>query len=86
MLTCGKTVPDLEANPLQLVIAVEADPHESPTGEDQPRTGRAAEAVDEGRETERAVPHLDVVEATLKGGLDEEFLIKQQLDPLTRQG
>lgn len=86
MLTCGKTVLDPEANPLQLIVAEEADPHESPTGEDQPGTDRAAEAVDERREAERAVPHLDVVEATLKGSLDEEFLIKQQLDPLTWQG
>lgn len=85
MLTCCESVLDLEANPLQLVITEEADPHESATGEDQSWTDRAAEAVDERGEAERAVPHLDVVEATLEGGLDVEFLIKQQLDPLTRQ-
>lgn len=86
MLTCCKSVLDPEANPLQLIVAEEADPHEPPTGEDQAGTDRAAEAVDERREAERAVPHLDVVEATLEGSLDEEFLVKQQLDPLTRQG
>lgn len=85
MLTCSKSVLDLEANPLQLIVTEEADPHKSPAGEDQSWTDRAAEAVDERWEAERAVPHLDVVEATLKGSLDEEFLIKQQLDPLTRQ-
>lgn len=85
MLTCSKSVLDLEANPLQLVVTEEADPHESPAGEDQSWTDRAAEAVEERREAERAVPHLNVVEAALKGSLDVEFLIKQQLDPLTRQ-
>lgn len=37
-LTCSKVVLDLEANPLQLIITEEADPHEASTGEDQPRT------------------------------------------------
>lgn len=85
MLTCSKSVLDLEANALQLIVTEEADPHESPAGEDQSWTDRAAEAVDERWETERAVPNLDVVEATLEGSLDVELLIKQQLDPLTRQ-
>lgn len=85
MLTCSKSVLDPEANPLQLVVTEEADPHESTAGEDQSWTDGAAEAADERWEAERAVPHLDVVEATLKGSLDIEFLIKQQLDPLTWQ-
>lgn len=37
-LTCGKAVLDLEANPLQLIVTEEADPHEASTGEDQPGT------------------------------------------------
>lgn len=86
LITCSKAVLDLKANPLQLFITEEADPHEASTGEDESRTGRATEAIDEWREAEGAVPHLDVVETTLKWGLDVEGLIKQQLYPLAGQG
>lgn len=85
LVTCSKTVLDPEANPLQLIVTEEADPHEASTGEDEPRTGSSTEAIDERRETEGAIPHLDVVETTLERGLDVEFLIKQQLYPLTGQ-
>lgn len=85
LLTWGEVVLDLEADALQLVVTEEADPHEAAAGQDQAGAERAAEAVDERREAEGAVPHLDVVEATLEGGLDEELLVKHQLDPLTRQ-
>lgn len=85
LITCGKAVLDPEANPLQLVVTEEADPHEASTGEDQPWTGSSTEAIDERRETEGAIPHLDVVETTLEWGLDVEFIIKQQLYPLTGQ-
>lgn len=85
LITCSKAVLDLEANPLQLFVTEEADPHESPAGEDESRTGRATEAIDEWREAEGAVPHLDVVETTLKWRLDVEGLIKQKLYPLAGQ-
>lgn len=65
-ITCSKAVLDLEANPLQLIITEEADPHEASAGEDQPGTGGATEAIDERREAEGAVPHLDVVETALE--------------------
>lgn len=85
LITCSEGVLDLEADSLQLIVAVEADPHEASTGEDEPRTGGATEAVDERREAEGAVPHLDVVETTLEGSFDVEALVKQQLYPLTGQ-
>lgn len=85
LITCGEAVPDLEADSLQLVVAVEADPHEASAGDDQPRTGGATEAVDERREAEGAVAHLDVVETALEGSLDVEALVKQQFYPLTGQ-
>lgn len=85
LITCSEAVPDLETDSLQLVIAEEADPHEASTGEDEPRAGGATEAVDERREAEGAVPHLDVVETTLKGSLDVKALVKQQFYPLTGQ-
>ncbi len=67
LITCSKAVLDLEANPLQLLITEEeADPHEASAGEDESGTGRATEAIDERGEAEGAVPHLDVVETTLK--------------------
>lgn len=84
-ITCSKAVLDLEANPLQLIITEEADPHEASAREDQTGTGGATEAIDERREAEGAVPHLDVVETALEWGLDVEFLIEQQLYPLTGQ-
>lgn len=85
LITCSEAVLDLETDSLQLIIAEEADPHEASTGEDEPRTGRATEAADERREAEGTVPHLDVVETTLKGSLDVEVLVKQQFYPLTGQ-
>ena len=85
IITCSKAVLDLEADPLQLLITEEADPHEASAGEDQPGTGRAAEAIDERREAEGAVPHLDVVEATLERRFNVEGLIEQQLYPLAGQ-
>lgn len=85
LITCGEVVPDLEARPLQLIVAEEADPHEASAGEDEPRTDGAAEAVDERREAEGAVPHLDVVETTLEGSLDVEGLVEEQLYPLAGQ-
>lgn len=85
LITCGEAVLNPEADPLQLFIAEEADPHEASAGEDEPRCRRAAEAIDERREAEGAVAHLDVVEATLERGLDVEGLIEQQLYPLAGQ-
>lgn len=66
LITCSKAVLDLEASLLQLFITVEADPQEASSGEDKSRTGRATVAIDEWREAERPVPHLDVVETTFK--------------------
>ena len=82
--TCGKVVLDLEAQALQLVVTVEAHPHEAPAGEHQARGGRAAEAVDEGGEAEGPVAHLDVVEAALERRLDVEAPVEVQLYPLPR--
>lgn len=86
LFTCCKAVLDLEANPFQLFITEKADPHEASTGEDKSGTGWATEAIYDWRETERAIPYLDVVETTLKWGLDVEVLIKLQLYPLAGQG
>lgn len=80
--TCSKGVLDLEANPFQLFITEEADPHEASTGEDQSRAGRPTEAIDERWKAEGTIPHLNVVETTLKWCLDIEGLIKQQLNSL----
>lgn len=85
VITCGEAVLHLEAHPLQLIVAEEADPHEASTGEDEARTGGATEAIDERREAEGAVPHLDVVETALEGSLDVEVLVKEQFYPLTGQ-
>lgn len=78
-ITCSKAVLDLEANPLELFIAEETDPHEASTGEDLSRTGCATEAIDEWWEAKGTISHLDVVEATLKRGLDVEGFVKLQL-------
>lgn len=86
LITCSKAVLDLEANPLQLFITEETNPHEASTGEDESRTGWATEAIDQRRKAEGTIPHLDVVEATLKWRFDVEGLIKQQLYPLAGQG
>lgn len=56
----------MEADSLQLFITEEADPHKASTGEDESGTGRAAETIDEWREAEGTVPHLDVVKTTLE--------------------
>lgn len=85
-ITCSKAVLDLEANPLQLFITEEANPHEATTGEDEPGIGRAAEAIDEGRKAERTITYLDVVKTTLERRLDVEGVIKQELYPLAGQG
>lgn len=82
LITCSEAVLDLEADALQLLVAEEADPHEAAAGQHQAGAGRATEAVDERREAEGAVPHLDVVETTLERGLDVEGVVEQQLDPL----
>lgn len=82
VFTCSKAVLNLETNPFQLFIAEKADPHEASTGEDKSRTGRATESIDEWREAEGTIPHLNVVETTFKWGLNVEVLIKQQLYPL----
>ncbi|KAK0147206.1 hypothetical protein N1851_013449 [Merluccius polli] len=81
-ITCGEVVLDPEAHALQLVVAVEAHPHEAPAGEHQTRAGRATEAVDERGEAEGAVAHLDVVEAALERRLDVEAPVELQLYPL----
>lgn len=84
-ITCSKLVLDIEATPLQLVVTVEADPHEAPAGEDATRAGWATVPTDEWREAKGTVPNLDVVETTLKRRLDLEKLVEQQLYPLTGQ-
>lgn len=85
VITCSEAVLHLETHPLQLIITEEADPHEASTREDKARAGGATEAIDEWREAEGAVPHLDVVETALEGSLNVEVLAKEQFYPLTGQ-
>lgn len=82
-LTCNEGVLDAKAETLQLLVAVELDPHEPSSGCHQSGVLHAAEAIDERRESKGPVADFDVIKAALERRLHVVILIKSQLDPLS---
>lgn len=82
-LTCNEGVLDAKAETLQLLVAVELDPHEPSSGRHQSGVLHSAEAIDERRESKRPIADFDVIKAALKRRLHVVILIKSQLDPLS---
>jgi len=85
-LTLREVVPGGETDGLQFAIGYKLDVQVPPTGADVCRALLPAEAPEDGRETERPIPDLNVVEFTLQGRLDGIPVFEEQVDALSGSG